>query len=206
MNPPKPAADEPFIHPTAIIDGPVEIGPGTRIWHYSKLLGPLRIGARCTLGHNVVVERGVVIGDDVKVQNNVSIYSGVILEDGVFCGPSMVFTNVATPRSFVPRRGEYQTTRVGRGASIGANATIICGHSLGAFCLVGAGSVVTRDVPAFALVYGNPARLHGWACYCGERLPLDTDDREETARCAACDREYERRGHAVAMRTDHEHP
>ncbi|MCB9528588.1 MAG: N-acetyltransferase [Myxococcales bacterium] len=200
----RPGGDGVFVHPTAVVEGAVELGAGTRVWHFSKLLGPLSIGARCSLGQNVVVERGVVIGDDVKVQNNVSIYSGVILEDGVFCGPSMVFTNVAIPRSRVPRKGAYQTTRVGRGASIGANATVVCGHSLGAFCFVGAGAVVTRDVPAFALVYGNPARQHGWACYCGERLPLLVNDEDEMARCAACGRAYARRGSVVEMLTPEE--
>lgn len=195
----RPGGEGVFVHPTAVVEGAVTLGAGTRVWHFSKLLGPLSIGARCSLGQNVVVERGVVIGDDVKIQNNVSIYSGVILEDGVFCGPSMVFTNVAIPRSRVPRKGAYLTTRVGRGASIGANATVVCGHSLGAFCFVGAGAVVTRDVPAFALVYGNPARQHGWACYCGERLPLRIDDEDEAARCAACGRAYARCGSVVEM-------
>ncbi|MCA9537289.1 MAG: Gfo/Idh/MocA family oxidoreductase [Myxococcales bacterium] len=193
-------AAAPGLHPTVQVDGPVEIGPGTRVWHFSKLLGPVRIGARCTLGQNVVVERDVHIGDNVKIQNNVSVYSGVILEDDVFCGPSMVFTNVGTPRSHLPRRGQYQVTRVRRGASIGANATVICGHTLGRYCFIGAGAVVTRDVPDFGLVYGNPARLHGFACYCGARLPLGVDPAgEESAACPECGRGYERRGHAVSM-------
>ncbi|MCB9534823.1 MAG: Gfo/Idh/MocA family oxidoreductase [Myxococcales bacterium] len=190
--------DAVFVHPTAVVDGPVELGPGTRVWHFSKLLGPLRIGARCSLGQNVVVERHVTIGDNVKIQNNVSVYSGVVLEDDVFCGPSMVFTNVGTPRSHYPRKGEYAITRVERGASIGANATVVCGHTLGRYCFVGAGAVVTKDVPPYALVFGNPARVRGWTCYCGLRLDLGVDaEGEEQATCGGCDRRYTRRGHAV---------
>ncbi len=206
--PPAPAAapaaappaepDAVFVHPTAVVDGPVELGPGTRVWHFSKLLGPLRIGARCSLGQNVVVERHVTIGDNVKIQNNVSVYSGVVLEDDVFCGPSMVFTNVGTPRSHYPRRGEYAVTRVERGASIGANATVVCGHTLGRYCFVGAGAVVTKDVPPYALVFGNPARVRGWTCYCGLRLDLGVDAAgEQQATCAGCARRYTRVGHVV---------
>lgn len=187
-----------YIHPSAVVDGNVEIGAGTKIWHFCKLLGPLTIGEGCILGQNVVVERGVSIGRNVKIQNNVSVYSGVILEDDVFCGPSMVFTNVGTPRSAVPRRGQYVTTRVGQGASIGANATVVCGHTLGRYSFVGAGAVVTRDVPDYGLVYGNPARLRGWACYCGERLPMGVDmAQSEGATCTACGRAYAREGHTV---------
>lgn len=193
-----PRADGATVHPTAVIDGDVTLGPGTKVWHFSKLLGPLTIGAGCSLGQNVVVERGVRIGDNVRIQNNVSVYSGVILEDDVFCGPSMVFTNIGTPRSHHPRKGSYAPTRVGRGASIGANATVVCGRTLGPYCFVGAGAVVTRDVPAYGLVYGNPARLRGWACYCGARLPLGVDPAaRERADCAECGRSYRREGHAV---------
>jgi UDP-2-acetamido-3-amino-2,3-dideoxy-glucuronate N-acetyltransferase len=188
-----------FLHHTVDVDGEVEIGEETRVWHFSKLLGPLRIGARCSLGQNVVVERNVVIGDNVKIQNNVSVYSGVILEDDVFCGPSMVFTNVGTPRSHYPRKGQYITTRVRRGASIGANATVICGHTLGRYCFIGAGAVVTRDVPDFALVYGNPARIRGWACYCGARLPLGVSAGLERGACPQCDRAYARDDHCVRL-------
>lgn len=189
---------EAFLHPTVEVAGPVEIGAGTRIWHFSKLLGPLRIGARCSLGQNVVVERRVEMGDNVKIQNNVSVYSGVILEDDVFCGPSMVFTNVGTPRSAYPRRGQYLTTRLEKGASVGANATIVCGHTLGRYCFVGAGAVVTKDVPAYGLVYGNPARLRGWACFCGARLTMGiTLGGAETCACSECGRQYARDGHAV---------
>ena len=186
-----------FIHPTAAVDGEVVIGAGTKVWHFSKLLGPLTIGEGCILGQNVVVERGVTLGRNVKIQNNVSVYSGVILEDDVFCGPSMVFTNVGTPRSAYPRRGQYATTRVGQGASIGANATVVCGNTLGRYCFVGAGAVVTRDVPDHGLVYGNPARLHGFACFCGERLALGTDPQSEEATCTGCGRHYAREGHRV---------
>jgi UDP-2-acetamido-3-amino-2,3-dideoxy-glucuronate N-acetyltransferase len=187
-----------FAHETVEIDGAVQIGEGTRIWHFSKLLGPLTIGKGCSLGQNVVVERGVTLGDNVKVQNNVSIYSGVILEDDVFCGPSMVFTNVGTPRSHYPRRGEYLITRCKQGASIGANATIVCGNTLGRYCFIGAGAVVTKDVPDFALVYGNPARVRAWACYCGATLPLIVDTHGvEEATCAQCTRRYVRQGHEV---------
>ncbi len=188
------------LHPTVQVDGPCEIGEGTKIWHFSKLLGPLTIGRQCSFGQNVVIERHVTIGDNVKVQNNVSIYSGVILEDDVFCGPSMVFTNIGTPRSHYPRKGQYATTRVRRGASIGANATVVCGHTLGQYCFVGAGAVVTRDVPDFALVYGNPARVMGFTCYCGIRLPFGTGPGEhEEGACADCGRRYTRDGHVVAL-------
>jgi len=188
-----------FLHPTVEVDGEVDIGAGTRVWHFSKLLGPLRIGKGCSFGQNVVVERNVEIGDNVKIQNNVSVYSGVILEDDVFCGPSMVFTNVGTPRSHYPRKGQYAVTRVGRGASIGANATVVCGHTLGRYAFVGAGAVVTRDVPDFALVYGNPARVKGWACYCGARLPLAVDDGVESGACPECSRRYAREGQKVRL-------
>ncbi|MSP71205.1 MAG: hypothetical protein EXR76_03275 [Myxococcales bacterium] len=201
--PPKPRewpADV-FIHPTADVDPEAEIGAGTRIWHFSKLLGPCTVGRRCSLGQNVVIERNVTLGDNVKVQNNVSIYSGVILEDDVFCGPSMVFTNVGTPRSHFPRRNEYAATRVRQGASIGANATVVCGNTLGRFCFVGAGAVVTRDVPDYALVYGNPARVRGFACWCGTRLPLRVDAEVEEATCPDCQRRYERDGERVVELT-----
>ena len=188
-----------YLHPTVELAGPMKVGAKTKIWHFSKLLGPLEIGERCSFGQNVVIERGVQIGNNVKVQNNVSIYAGVVLEDDVFCGPSMVFTNVGTPRSHYPRRGAYQETRIGRGASIGANATIVCGHSLGPYAFIGAGAVVTRDIPAYALAYGNPARIRGWACYCGERLPLSVDEGEERGGCAHCGRSYERTGETVSL-------
>lgn len=199
LGPRPPRFPDAFVHPTAVVDGDVRLGPGTKVWHFAKLLGPCAVGAGCSLGQNVVVERDVRIGDNVRIQNNVSVYSGVVLEDDVFCGPSMVFTNVGTPRSHYPRKGEYAVTRVGRGASIGANATVVCGTTLGAYSFVGAGAVVTRDVPPHGLVYGNPARLRGWACYCGARLPLGVDPEAgpERARCGTCARRYARTGRVI---------
>jgi UDP-2-acetamido-3-amino-2,3-dideoxy-glucuronate N-acetyltransferase len=159
-----------FAHESSYIDDGCQIGDGTSIWHFSHVMSGARIGRGCHIGQNVVVSSGVVLGDNVKVQNNVSIYTGVVLEDDVFCGPSMVFTNVANPRSHVPRKDHYQTTVVKRGATIGANATVICGHTIGRFAFVAAGAVVTRDVPDHALVAGNPGRTAGWMCECGMKL------------------------------------
>lgn len=175
----------PFVHSSAIVDDDVQIGAGTRIWHFCHVAEGARIGARCTLGQNTFVGRGVRIGDGTKVQNNVSIYEGVEIDDEVFLGPSCVFTNVASPRAFVDRKAEYLPTRVGRGATIGANATIVCGNTVGAYALVGAGAVVTRDVPAYGLMVGNPARRAGWACRCGVRLPD-----APRPRCPACGAVY----------------
>lgn len=162
------------VHPSAIVDAGARIGPGTKIWHWAHVCGGAVIGARCSFGQNVYVGNRVVIGDNVRVQNNVSIYDDVTLEDDVFCGPSMVFTNVINPRAHVSRKHEYRTTLVRRGASIGANATIVCGHVVGRYAFVGAGAVVTRDVPDYALMVGNPARQLGWVCQCGVRLPAGT--------------------------------
>ncbi len=159
-----------FAHETAVVDQPSEIGAGTKIWHFSHVMRDTKIGSRCNIGQNVVISPGVILGNNVKVQNNVSIYTGVILEDDVFCGPSMVFTNVINPRSHVSRKHEYQKTLVRRGATIGANATIVCGVTLGEYAFVGAGAVVTKDVRSFALVTGVPGRQVGWMCRCGERL------------------------------------
>lgn len=167
------AQQHPGVHPTAIVDDPVSIGPNSRVWHFSHLLANCRIGADCTVGQNVMISSGVTVGDRCKIQNNVSLYTGVTLEDGVFCGPSCVFTNVMTPRAEIERKNEFRPTLVKRGSSIGANATIVCGVTLGEYCLIGAGSVVTRDVPAFALMVGVPARRIGWVSKAGERL---TDD------------------------------
>ena len=166
-----------FVHHTAIIDHGAEIGPGTKIWHFCHIMPEAVIGSRCSLGQNVFVGNGVILGSNVKVQNNVSIYDGVICEDDVFLGPSMVFTNVLNPRSGVVRKSEYAKTVVGRGASIGANATIICGNQLGKFCFIGAGTVVTKDVPDYALVVGNPGKQIGWISEFGERLEFDSDNR-----------------------------
>lgn len=158
-------------HPTAIIDEEAEIGPGTRIWHWVHISGGAKIGSKCSFGQNVYVGSRVSVGNNVKVQNNVSIYDDVIIEDDVFCGPSMVFTNVINPRAHVSRKHEYKTTLVKRGATIGANATIVCGHTIGEYAFIGAGAVVTRDVSPYALMVGNPARRLGWMCGCGARLP-----------------------------------
>ncbi len=159
-----------FIHPSAYVDEPVEIGSGTRIWHFCHILPTARIGANCTLGQNVMVAGGVRLGDNVKVQNNVSLYTGVELEDDVFCGPSCVFTNVVNPRAQIVRRGEYQRTLVRRGATIGANATIVCGVTVGQYAFIGAGAVVRRNVPDYALMLGVPARQSGWMSRHGFRL------------------------------------
>jgi len=160
------------VHPSAIVDAGATLGPGTRVWHFSHVCGGARIGAGCSLGQNVFVGNDVVLGDRVKVQNNVSIYDAVTLEDEVFCGPSMVFTNVYNPRAGIVRKDQYRRTVVRRGASIGANATIVCGITVGAYAFVAAGAVVRRDVPDFALVAGVPARQVGWISRFGERLPL----------------------------------
>lgn len=162
-----------FAHETAVIDAGCKIGNGTKIWHFSHIMPNCVIGEGCNIGQNVVVSPEVVLGKNVKIQNNVSIYSGVTCDDDVFLGPSMVFTNVINPRSAVNRRGEYAKTHVGKGASIGANATIVCGHDIGPFAFIGAGAVVTRTVPAYALVVGNPAKQMGWMSEFGHRLEFD---------------------------------
>ncbi len=189
-----------FAHQTAVIDHPCSIGAGTRIWHFSHIMQDSRIGERCNIGQNVLISSGCVVGDNVKIQNNVSVYAGVTIEDDVFLGPSMVFTNVINPRAYIERKAEYRPTLVRRGATIGANATIVCGLTLGEYCLVGAGAVVTHDVVPFATVYGNPARLRGWACWCGAQLPLDaqpsTGEPGEVA-CQACARRYRRGGAGI---------
>ncbi len=165
-----------FAHETAVIDEGCEIGRGTKIWHFSHLMGGCKLGENCNIGQNVVVSPDVVLGKNVKVQNNVSIYTGVICEDDVFLGPSMVFTNVINPRSNVNRRGQYTETIVRRGVSIGANATIVCGHNIGEFAFIGAGAVVTKEVLPYALVVGNPARQIGWMSEYGHRLEFDQNN------------------------------
>lgn len=167
----------PQIHPSAVVDDRCEIGPGTRIWHFCHIMSGCRIGANCNIGQNVVIAPEVVIGNNVKIQNNVSVYSGVICEDDVFLGPSCVFTNVSNPRSAVPRRGQYEKTLVKKGATIGANATIVCGHTIGRYAFIGAGAVVTKDIPDYALVVGNPARQIGWMSEYGHRLSFDDNGR-----------------------------
>lgn len=159
-----------FVHESSYVDEPAQIGEGTKIWHFCHISKDVQIGKNCNIGQNVFVANHVQIGNNVKIQNNVSVYEGVILEDYVFCGPSMVFTNVKTPRCEYPRNTskDYLTTRVKKGASIGANTTIVCGTEIGQRAFIGAGSVVTKDVPDHAIVYGNPARIQGWACACGE--------------------------------------
>jgi UDP-2-acetamido-3-amino-2,3-dideoxy-glucuronate N-acetyltransferase len=164
-----------FAHPTAVIDEGCTIGKGTKIWHFSHIMSNSTLGENCNIGQNVVISPEVVLGKNVKVQNNVSIYTGVTCDDDVFLGPSMVFTNVINPRSAVNRRGEYAKTHVGKGASIGANATIVCGHNIGEFAFIGAGAVVTKHVPAYALLVGNPARQIGWMSEYGHRLEFDKD-------------------------------
>lgn len=164
------AGADPFIHESSYVDGGVEIGAGTRIWHFSHILRGSRIGQRCTIGQNVMIGPDVPVGDDCRIQNNVSLFNGVELEDGVFCGPSSVFTNVHNPRAEVSRKDEFRPTRVRRGATIGANATIVCGAELGRYCFIGAGAVVIGDVPAHALMAGVPARRIGWMSRSGDKL------------------------------------
>ena len=176
-----------FVHESSYVDDGAVIGRGSKIWHFCHIMAGAVIGERCNLGQNVVVMPGTKIGSNVKVQNNVSIYEGVELEDDVFCGPSCVFTNVLNPRAHVSRKHEYQRTLVRRGSSIGANATIVCGVTLGEFAFIGAGAVVTSDVPAYALMVGVPARRAGWMCQCGVRLHLE----QGRATCAACHSAYE---------------
>jgi UDP-2-acetamido-3-amino-2,3-dideoxy-glucuronate N-acetyltransferase len=164
-----------FAHPTSVIDEGSEISAGTKIWHFSHVMSGCVIGENCNIGQNVVISPGVVLGVNVKIQNNVSVYTGVICEDDVFLGPSMVFTNVINPRSAINRRGEYSRTLVKKGASIGANATVVCGNNIGSFALVGAGAVITKDVADYALVVGNPAKQIGWVSEYGHRLNFDVD-------------------------------
>lgn len=187
-----------FIHETAIIDPGAQLGEGTRVWHFSHVSSTSVIGARCSLGQNVYVADRVRIGNGVKIQNNVSVYEGVTLEDDVFCGPSIVFTNVRTPRSAFPRasREDYLETRVKRGASIGANATVVCGVTIGEWAMIAAGSVVTRDVQSYALIAGVPGRRIGWACRCGARLGFSGGD----AKCSECGRAYRLERDAVTLK------
>jgi UDP-2-acetamido-3-amino-2,3-dideoxy-glucuronate N-acetyltransferase len=177
-----------FAHDTAVIDDNCEIGEGTKIWHFSHIMLGSKIGKGCNIGQNVVISPDVILGNNVKVQNNVSIYTGVVCEDDVFLGPSCVFTNVINPRSAINRKAEYAKTIVGKGATIGANATIVCGHNIGAYAFIGAGAVVTKDIPPYALVIGNPANQSGWMSEYGHKLIFDADNK---AKCPESNERYE---------------
>jgi UDP-2-acetamido-3-amino-2,3-dideoxy-glucuronate N-acetyltransferase len=179
-----------WAHPSSFVDEGCDIGAGTKIWHFCHVMPRSRIGRGCNIGQNVVVSPEVVIGNNVKIQNNVSIYTGVVLEDDVFCGPSMVFTNVVNPRSHVPRKDEYLPTLVKKGASLGANCTIVCGITIGRYGFIGAGAVVTKDIPDFALVVGNPGRIAGWMCQCGVKLASGRTPPPH-AECPVCRTRYQ---------------
>ena len=184
-----------FVHESSYVDDPCEIGAGTKIWHFSHIMKDSIIGERCNIGQNVVISPGVILGNNVKIQNNVSVYTGVICEDDVFLGPSCVFTNVINPRSFIERKEEYRKTIVGKGASIGANATVVCGHHIGKYAFIGAGSVVTKDVPDYALVVGNPARVVGYVCKCGDKLKKIENSSQMV--CSSCGKIYVLNGNQV---------
>jgi UDP-2-acetamido-3-amino-2,3-dideoxy-glucuronate N-acetyltransferase len=184
-----------YVHPTAVVDEGCEIGSGTKIWHFSHIMPGCKLGENCNIGQNVVISPEVVLGRNVKVQNNVSLYTGVTCDDDVFLGPSCVFTNVTNPRSAVNRRGQYAKTHVGKGVSIGANATIVCGHDIGAFAFIGAGAVVTKNVPAYALLVGNPARQMGWMSEFGHRLEFNE---ENVASCPESGEKYELKNQLVS--------
>lgn len=175
-----------FVHESSYVDEGCEIGEGTKIWHFSHVMKDCKIGKKCNIGQNVVISPDVVLGDGVKIQNNVSVYTGVVCEDGVFLGPSCVFTNVINPRAFIERKSEYRKTTIKKGASLGANCTIVCGHDIGRYAFVGAGSVVTKDVPDYAMVYGTPARVMGHVCQCGEKLQFTAGQ----AVCPSCGKKY----------------
>ena len=186
-----------FKHESAYVDDPAVIGKGTKIWHFSHVMAGVEVGEDCVLGQNVYVGKGAKIGRNVHIQNGVSLYEGVVLEDDVFCGPSMVFTNVINPRSHISRKHEIRQTIVRHGASIGANATIVCGYTIGAHAFIGAGTVVSRDVPEYALVIGVPGTIRGWVCKCSDALLFQPNGEIETAQCQACGVEYRKRGEAV---------
>ena len=189
-----------FVHESAVVDEPCSIGEGTKIWHFSHIMRGSTVGRNCILGQNVYVDADVIVGDGCKLQNNVSVYKGVTIEDGVFCGPSMVFTNVINPRAFIERKEEFKPTLVQRGASLGANCTIVCGVTIGAYALIGAGSVVTRDVVPHGVVYGVPAQRRGWACKCGVLLPAITGD--SAVACSDCGSRYAMQSGTLTLESD----
>jgi UDP-2-acetamido-3-amino-2,3-dideoxy-glucuronate N-acetyltransferase len=177
-----------FVDPTSVVDEPVEIGEGTQIWHFSHIMSGAKIGKNCIIGQNAFIASGSILGNNIKLQNNVSVFKAVTLEDDVFCGPSMVFTNVFNPRSFISRKKEFRATLVRKGATLGANATVICGNTIGKYAFIGAGSVVTKDVPDYALVYGNPGKVKGWVCQCAVEIAF----RSGRAKCQACGKKYKK--------------
>ena len=188
---------ESFVHETAIVDEGTELGNGTKVWHWVHISKGSKIGNNCVLGQNVFIGNDVQVGNGVKIQNNVSVYKGVVLEDDVFCGPSMVFTNVINPRSHIERKTEFKETRVSKGATLGANCTVICGNQIGTYAMVAAGAVVSKNVPNYALVMGVPARHVGWVCSCGERLDLETGT-SCTGQCKACGKNYKVDGYTCS--------
>lgn len=190
-------AEKYFCHPTSVIDENVSIGGGTKIWHFSHILKNSKIGKNCVIGQNAAIGPEVSLGSNVKIQNNVSVYKGVILENGVFCGPSCVFTNVYNPRSLIRRMDQLRSTIVKRGATIGANATIVCGNTIGEYAFIGAGAVVTKNVPPYALCYGNPARCMGWVCECGVKLEF----RNNRAVCVECKKQYKKIGNKKCVKS-----
>ena len=190
-----------FVHESSYVDEGAEVGKGTKIWHFTHVMPRTQIGPDCNIGQNVLVSPEVTIGRNVKIQNNVSLYTGVVVEDDVFLGPSMVFTNVVNPRSHVSRKDEYRKTLVKQGASVGANATIVCGTTIGRYAFVGAGAVVTKDVPDYALVHGNPARVRGWMCQCGLKIEFGAGV-DGRAACASCGSRYTKQGETVRPAAD----
>lgn len=186
-----------FIHNSSIVDEGATIGSGTKIWHFSHIMSGCRIGKNCSFGQNTFVADGVLVGNNVKIQNNVSLFSGVVCEDDVFVGPSVVFTNVGRPRSHIVQKDKYQSTIVKKGATIGANVTVVCSHTIGRYALIGAGAVVADDIPNYALVYGNPATIRGWVCECGQALNFEE---KNTAICKSCKQSYSKRSNHVFKR------